>query len=139
MKQKHFSLDLPKANEAARDGLLDSLAVIVPLICGRSVSEEEILYVRSRVGTLPRDVLCDALLELGDTADRVGNPIAAIRGKVATILKARNGVATADRISAEIAATSPEDRARSKEFLEGLQKRLAAGNIALVTDRKEKE
>ncbi len=108
------------------DPITAVISVVVPLICGRSIPPEELAYVRMRVAEIPVELLGAALEQLGDTADRSGNPIAAIRAKAAAIQKERNGLATAAKISAEIDATSAEDRARSRAFLEGLQKRLAA-------------
>ncbi len=129
MKSKPFNLALTRRPEPVRDSIMAALSVVVPLICGRSITTEELVYVRNRVAKpdISPDgikVLAEALEELGDTADRVGNPIAAIRAKVATILKARRDAEGPARLSAEIDSVTPEQRAANRKALEQIQNRL---------------
>ncbi len=126
-KSSYQSVTTAHQTRRKDDPIMAALSVVVPLICGRNIPQEELAYIWKRVSGLPINTLAEALEELGDTADRVGNPIAAIRAKVATILKARRDADGPARLSAEIDAVTPEQRAANRKALEQIQRRLNRG------------
>lgn len=101
------------------DGLTAALSVVVPMICGRSFTAQEIGYIRARLDGIPSKEIEAALVYLGDTADRVGNPIAAIRRRVQEVRRDRSEHATARRMTEQI-------EAKSRRAIEDVGKRMAA-------------
>lgn len=89
---------LPSPKPSSRDQITDAISVVVPLMCGRAFSPEELAYIRLRIDDIPRGDLAAILRRLGDTADRIGNPIAAIRGAARDMRLDRDQRAEADRL-----------------------------------------
>ncbi len=82
---------LPNRSPSTKpDPLVAALSVICPLICGRMITPPELAYIRTRISRQPADVLLEAIEWLGDHADRVSNPIAAILDRCAVIRRDRD-------------------------------------------------
>lgn len=91
-----------KSNRAVPDPVMAALAVVCDLIAGRAISPELVAYIRGEVEHYPRDVLGRALKDLAATADRVGNPLAAIHDRCRAILRDRSERGVADELHRQI-------------------------------------
>lgn len=96
------------------DPVLALLSVVLPLICCRAFSKEELVYVRLRIEKIGDQLALQVIERLGDSSDRIGNPIAAILGAAGAVRRDRMMRDEADRASADLEASRARREARKE-------------------------